>query len=307
MLGGECDVAVDIQINADGFLSQKKLDFLTFLMNTKLEFGTYNPYFVLEEDNTSLVGLLYNPNRMGRGIYFDGSKMEEGQVMMSINLPTTAQEVDDFMSAVGEIRRQYRDVSLVCEKKTVTYGDFLQSREQYLEYSINTLKNLCATKEYEAAILTLAAFPYTLTPDEMDFFALEGDLQDFEELIHQKQVIEANYACPKIMRNESTDQVVAFYTFTEDCATILPLECNGFMSLEKVDIHCGLVRFYIDSIKKVLPGYYDYSNYIDLLHKRDVAYFDGDHLLTPAYSLRELVEIAKELEKMPTPDYDNKA
>ncbi len=299
-------MAVDIIISADGFLSQKNLDFLTLLKNTALDFGSYNPYFVLEEDNTTLVGLLYNPNRMGRGIYFDGTKMDQGQVIMSINLPTSPQEIDDFMSAVGEIRRQYRDVSLVCQKIAVTYDEFLQSKEQYLEYSMNTLRGFCVTKEYEAAILTLAAFPYTLTPDEMDFFALEGDLSDFEELIHQKQVVNANYACPKIMKKDDTEEIVAFYTFTEDCPTILPVECDSFMSLDKVKIHRGLVRFYIDSIKKVLPGYFDYSNFIDLLHKRKVDYFDGDHLITPAYSLPELVEIAKELDKMPVPDYSDR-
>lgn len=296
-------MAVDVKIKAEGFLCNLALDLQALLKNCTLHFGTYNPFFVLEEDNVSEMGLLFNPTRMGRGIYFDGRKMMEGEVRLSINIPTTAHEINDFMALIQEIKEQYRNIVIHYEKKTLSYEEFAQNKPQYLEYSAETLRRLCETKEYESAILTLAAFPYTLTPDEMEFFANEGDLDAFEELIHQKQMVDANYACPKIMKKEDSGEMVAFYTIPEECPIIVPVECASFMSLEHVKINYGLVRFYIDSIKKVLPGYYDYSNYIDVMLKRGATYFDGDHLLVPSFSLPQLVEIARELEGMPKPDY----
>lgn len=298
-------MAVDVRIKAEGFLCRQELDLQVVLKNCTLHFGSYNPFFVLEEDPFSEAGILYNPTRMGRGIYFDGKKMNQGEVLMSMNIPTTPHEIDDMFAVVTEIKNQYRNISITCENRDISYEEFLGQRDGYIEYSSKSLRGLCETKEYEAAILTLAAFPYTLTPDEMEFFATEGELSDFEELIHQKQTIDANYACPKIMKKDGTDEIVAFYTYTEDSPTITPVECGAFMSLEHVKISYGMVRFYIDSIKKVLPGYYDYNNFIDVMLKRGATYFDGDHILVPGFSLPQLVEIARELESMPTPDYSN--
>lgn len=288
-------MAVDLIIEAEGFLSNQELDFQDFLKNTALYFGSYNPFFVLEEAEFGDLGLLFNPQAMGRGIYFDGREMNQGKVHLSFNLPTTAREIEDAFNAVSEIKRQYRNISLKCEGKVITLPDLWAKKDYYTDYSMTTLRRLCETKEYEAAILTLASFPYTLTPDEMDFFALEGNLDDFEALIHQKQADSAVYLCPKIMKKDDTNEIVAFYTMAEDCPCILPVECNCFMSLEHVEIHYGLVRFYIDSQKKVLPGYYDYEKVVDYLLAHGATYFDGDHISVPAYSLADFVLMAKEI------------
>ncbi len=292
-------MAVDLTIKAKGVLCKETLDLLSLLKRCRLEFGCYSPYFVLEDKHPNNVGLLYNPKRMGRGIYFDGSKKDQGIVKLSFNLPTTPTEIDDIFRVVTEVKLQYRNVVLISEDASLSVEEFVARKQRFLQYSLSTLRGFCETRQYESAILTLAAYPYTLTPDEMVHYANNGTLEEFEELLHQKQTVNAYYSCPKLMRKEDTQELVAFYTLAEDCPSIMPIECSCFLSLEQVPVDYGLVRFYIDSEQRVLDGYYDYDNFVAVLLEFGAEYFDGDHLILPSFTAEELKEIANEILSMP--------
>lgn len=291
-------MAIDLIIRASGVMYKEELDFHHLLRTLRLEYGTYSPFFILEEKYAGNAGLLYSPHRLSRGIYFDGKNMNEGEVRISFNLPSTPSEIKDVMAIVSEIRRQYLSIEITCKEQTMTCDDFLAREEYYLNQSRDSLRNCCQSKQYEAAILTLVTFPYTLTPDEMDYFATEGTLEDFEILIHQKQLVDAHYLCPKLMSREADGAVVAFYTITEEIPTIVPIECSCFLSLEQVQVQQGYVRFYIHSKRRVMEGYYDYDCFIKVLLDFGAEYFDGDHLLLPAFTLAELVEIARATKDM---------
>lgn len=292
-------MAVDLTIRAKGMLAKEELNFPTLLKNCRLQFGTYSPFFVLEDENPTQVGLLYNPQRMGRGIYFDGSLMDQGEVKLSFNLPTTPTEINDLIRVVTEVKLQYRNVEIISGDITMNVMEFVQLKDKYLDYSLSSLRGFCETRQYESAILTLAAFPYTLTPDEMVFYTEEGTLEDFETLLHEKQMVDALYISPKLMRKESTEELVAFYTVTEDCPVILPIECSCFLSMEQYQVDYGLIRFFIHKEQRVMEGYFEYDNFVAVLLESGAEYFDGDHLYLPAFSIQELEEIAQEIKAMP--------
>ncbi|MFI3253027.1 MAG: hypothetical protein R3Y63_01605 [Eubacteriales bacterium] len=292
-------MAVDLIIRAKGVLCKEDLDLVDLLRRCRLGFGSYSPYFVLEDKHPNNVGLLYNPKRLGRGIYFDGSKKDQGMVKLSFNLPTTPTEIDDVLRVVAEVKVQYRNVELISDDLTLSVEEFVNRKQRFLQYSLASLRGFCETRQYESAILTLVTFPYTLTPDEMVYYSNEGTLEEFEELLHEKQIVDAYYASPKLMRKESTDELVAFYTLAEDCPSIMPIECSCFLSLEQMPVDFGLVRFYIDSEKRMLDGYFDYDNFISVLLECGAEYFDGDHLLLPSFTADELQEIADEILRMP--------
>lgn len=295
-------MAVDLVVEATGFLCQKTLNFQDLLRKTKMNYGSYDPYFKLTEENPGDIGLLYNPKRLARGIYFDGTEMNEGRVKMSFNLPTTPSEIDDLIRLATEIKVQYKNVSLSCDGVTVNIDDFVSNKAHYLDYSLATLRGFCETQSYEAAILTLVHFPYTLTPDEMVYFSKDGTLEEFEILLHGKQTEDVYYATPNIMRKEDTGEVVAFYTVAEGCAGVYPVECSCFLSVEQNSIEKGYVRFYIDKTESILDGYFDYNNFAKLLTEWGAEYFDGDHLLIPALEYDEIIEITNTLKEMPVDD-----
>ena len=74
-----------------------------------MKYGSSNEFYILQEDvinqNTAV---LYNPTRIGRGIFFDGSKAAEGEISLSYNIPTTVAEIVDFVRIVKEVERQLK-------------------------------------------------------------------------------------------------------------------------------------------------------------------------------------------------------
>lgn len=295
-MGCEC-VAIELKISAKGYLCKKKLDFQALLKRCKLNYGSYNSFYVLDEDNGGSVGLLYNPSRLARGIFFDGTLMDEGQVSISFNLPTTLTEINDFIRVATEVKVQYRNVELICDGLETTIEELIENRDNFLDYSLESLRGFCTNKEYEAGIITLASFPYTFSQEEMEYYAKAETLDEFEEMIHQRQTIDAYYASPSLMKKPDSEEVVAFYTLTEDTPSIFPLRPNNFLTMDPVDIGRGLVRFYIHSQAEVIDGAFDFDKFIEEVAPRGAWLFDGDHVYIPSLNKKTIYEIAIKLTK----------
>ncbi len=63
-----------LKITRKGFFTKRTIDIGEMLENCKFKFGTYNDLYVLDEgkhQNNSCI--LYNPQHIGRGNYFDGN------------------------------------------------------------------------------------------------------------------------------------------------------------------------------------------------------------------------------------------
>ena len=102
-------MAFTLQIRKKGFFGNKNVDLKLILKNCGLKYGSSNEFYILQEDvinqNTAV---LYNPTRIGRGIFFDGSKAAEGEITLSYNIPTTVAEIVDFVRIVKEVERQLK-------------------------------------------------------------------------------------------------------------------------------------------------------------------------------------------------------
>lgn len=290
-------MAVELKIVARGHLCKKKLDFQLLLKRCKLNYGSYNAFYVLQENDGGPVGLLYNPNRMARGIYFEGKQMNEGEVSLRFNLPTTLSEINDFIRVATEIKIQYRSVAMTCDGVDMSIEELIENRDSFLEYSLESLKGFCTNEEYEAGTITLASYPYTLSPEEMEYYARSESLDEFEEMIHQRQSVSAYYASPSLMKKPDSKDVVAFYTFTEGIPSIFPLRANYFLTSEEIHVDRGLVRFYVDSQGEVLDGTFDYEAFIEEVAPRGAWLYDGDHVFIPSLEKEILFEIAENLLK----------
>lgn len=81
-----------------------------------------NEFYILKEnemkENTCI---LYNPSKIGRGIFFDARSISQGEITLSINIPTTRAEIKDFIKVVSEIERQFKKASIYCEEKEKEY------------------------------------------------------------------------------------------------------------------------------------------------------------------------------------------
>ncbi len=133
-------------------------------------YGSDNDFYILQEDEQDRgTAIFYNPEHIGRGIFFDGSKSREGYYEVSYNIPTTKAEITDFARLAGEIERRLGRVEMYCveEERNFTSRELEQEIEDFAVFSRKSLNQFCGNKEFRSYILTLARWPYTLTENKV--------------------------------------------------------------------------------------------------------------------------------------------
>ena len=117
-------MAFTLVIQSKGLFNKaKSIDFAALLNNCKLSYGSYNDFYTMDEGKTkSGTAILFNPDRIGRGIFFDAGNVSKGEIKVSYNIPTTAAEIEDFVKVVKEVERQFGKASLHCEEENKDYS-----------------------------------------------------------------------------------------------------------------------------------------------------------------------------------------
>ena len=97
-------MAFTLTIKRKGLFNKNQVSLEQLLSSCNFRYGSSNEFFVLEDDEINIqTMIIYNPNRMGRGIFLDASKMKSGTLTISYNIPTTASEIQDFIHLAEEI------------------------------------------------------------------------------------------------------------------------------------------------------------------------------------------------------------
>ena len=294
-------MAFTLQIKSKGMFARKKLNFQELLSRCRLAYGVSNAFYVLEEISSSAAAdfagaaILYRPARIGRGIYFDAAKAAEGYVEVSYNIPTTEAEITDFLAIVEELNRQYQKTEMYCveEERTYTLEELLANKDRMAAFSLQSLHNFCSNKEYSAYIFSLAMWPYALTQEEAERFAVCEDLREFEELIHSKQDEDIYYAKPALMRDRNSGEVLAFYTLTEECDSIFPMRYENFLCQEQIKADKGFVRFFIYSENRAMDGFFDYDRFVSYVMGLGATAYGGWHVRIPPLT-KEAIRIMAE-------------
>jgi len=286
-----------LKIQSKTLFGNKKVDFKQLLINCGLRFGHDNEFYIIENGMVDNTAILYNPKRIGRGIFFDGREMQEGKVLISYNIPTTETEINDFINVVIELKKQLKKISIVCEetKQEYTLNQLIDSKEEMVRFSLEKLNEFCSNKEYTSNVLTLAYWPFVLPDENVKKFASCTDLKEFEQLIHSKQDIDVYYAKPTFYKNRDGN-IIANYVLTEECESIFPIKSDGYFATNKIEIDEGLVCFYILSEDRMIDGAYNYDKFIEYIMHKKCQYFDKSHIIVPSMSKEELVEMAKALQ-----------
>ncbi|MBN1052371.1 DUF4299 family protein [Clostridium botulinum] len=296
---GSIHMGLTVKINRKSLFGNKKVDVKYMLKVCHLKYGSRNEFAVLDEDkinNDTFVA--YNPNAIGRGIFFDCREINSGKIEIGISFPTTEKEIDDFMNVIKEINSQLKKIEILCieENKRYKFGELINEKDRIVEFSLKTLKEGCLKNMNMPLTYTLAMWPVTLTNEQRNEFSKSNDLKQFEILLNEKQKIDAYYAKPRIYRNSVNNTTVAVYTLTEDCDSIFPVDGNNFMNLEKIEIDEILIQFYFFSEKRVADGIYNYNKFIDKIMKDSIDYFDERHILIKPLTkndINKIIELIK--------------
>lgn len=291
-------MAFTLQIRQKKLFGKTALDIPSLARACGLSYGSNNDFYILQEnEQVRGTAVFYNPERIGRGIFFDGSKAGEGYYELSYNIPTTEAEIADFARLAGEIERRLGRAEMYCveEERSFTGKELEQWIGNFAAFSRESLNRFCGNKEFASYILTLARWPYTLTEDKVAAWETCTNLSDFEQTLHRLQALDVYYAKPRLLQKNDTKEIGAFYALTEECESIFPVRADGFLNLSELKITDGFVQFVLYSEQCVMDGLFPYERFIEELGRYGVRQFDADHILIPPMTKGELERLAEKL------------
>lgn len=284
-------MAFTLVIKSKGLFGKvKSINMAELLNNCHLKYGSNNEFYILENDKMEQnTAVLYNPNRIGRGIFFDGRKCSDGQITISYNIPTTKTEIHDFIQIAKEIERQFKNASFYCdeEKRNYTLKDLENNEEAMAAYSLEGLHRFCSNQEMKQCILTLAQYPWFLDAEKREYYKNCPDLDDFEKTIHDLQAGDVYYAKPSLMKNKNDGKSLAIYTLTDECESIFPMEAKDFLNLEDIKVDEGLIGFWIYEEQRRVDGLFSYDKFVEYMMCHGAVKFDANHMRVPATVTKE--------------------
>ena len=295
---GDFVMAFTLQIRQKKLFGKTVLDIPSLARTCGLSYGSDNDFYILQEnEQVRGTAVFYNPERIGRGIFFDGRKAGEGYYELSYNIPTTEAEITDFARLAGEMERRLGRAEMYCveEERSFTGRELEQRIGNFAEFSRESLNRFCGNKEFKSHILTLARWPYTLTEDKVSAWEICTDLSDFEQTLHKLQALDVYYAKPRLLQKSDTKEIGAFYALTEECESIFPVRADGFLNLSELKVTEGFVQFVLYREQRVMEGMFPYERFIEELRGYGVRQFDADHILIPPMTKDELEKLAGKL------------
>ncbi len=295
---GDFVMAFTLQIRQKKLFGKTVLDIPSLARTCGLSYGSDNDFYILQEnEQVRGTAVFYNPERIGRGIFFDSSKAGEGYYELSYNIPTTEAEITDFARLAGEMERRLGRAEMYCveEERSFTGRELEQRIGNFAEFSRESLNRFCGNKEFKSHILTLARWPYTLTEDKVSAWEICTDLSDFEQTLHKLQALDVYYAKPRLLQKSDTKEIGAFYALTEECESIFPVRADGFLNLSELKVTEGFVQFVLYREQRVMEGMFPYERFIEELRGYGVRQFDADHILIPPMTKDELEKLAGKL------------
>lgn len=291
-------MAFTLQIKQKKLFGKTILEIPSLARDRGFHYGSNNDFYILQENEQAQeTAVFYNPERIGRGIYFDGRKAREGYYEISYNIPTTKAEITDFAKLAREIERRLGKAEMYCveEERTFTVGELEQRIEDFAAFSRKSLNQFCGNKEFGSHILTLARWPYTLTEEKAAAWESCTDLSDFEQTLHDMQARDVYYAKPRLLQKSGTREIGAFYVLTEGCESVFPVRADGFLNLSELKVKEGFVQFVLYSEQRALDGLFPYECFMEELGGYGVRQFDADHILIPPLTKGQLEELAGKL------------
>ena len=273
-------MAFDITISANKTLFKKtpRLNVEDILKNCNLKFGSYDDYYILEEDKMyDNKMILYNPKKFARGIFMDLNKFVSGKVTLSISLPTTPSEIDDLFNVINEIINQYVNVSLYIEDNKYDKNILDNLKDDLNKSCLDNLRQIASNNPQLKLIQTLVKFPYTFSDEDREKFKNAKDLTEYEELLHKIQDVDIYYAKP-ILRQKPGGDVLSCYSVSNNCTSVFPIDGKNVLCRYNQDSKHTIITFFILEEMKIVGGMYDYNDFINYMIDKGVEYFDDTHI-----------------------------
>ena len=265
-------MSVEVKIKQNSIF-KKKLDITDVISLTGLSYGVCDENYRLIPGETAAHTLLYDKNRLARGI---DASIDKTDIVLLLSLPTTPFEIHSFYHAVEKICNALKTKTYIREDEKVNLKENPRFIKMDEEGSAAGLEAICEKLEkdkYNRFEIYGICNPISIGANEVKQIGNRLDL--FEEYLHRLQSLDVYYAAPRVYRVQN--QLVGIYAIGADIASVVPTEpyivLNQIQGIEEwyVMLKAGKTIKYKDFIENIsAKEYYDFNHVIVSLSEQDV-------------------------------------
>ncbi len=231
----------------------KKLNIEDIIDLSGLSYGVRDENFRLMPNKTAEHTLLYDKNRLARGI--DLSQDGTDTVLM-LNLPTAASEIKKFYEVTEKICNKLKTKTYIREGERVSLSDnykFIECDKRGSTAGLQSIKSDITENKYKKFEIFGICNPISIGIKEITQI---GDSTDnLEKYLHEIQEADVYYAAPRVYRTE--DRLIGIYAIS-----LMPIRIKG------------IEDWYVMLSDGITVKYEDFINNIN-----SKKYYDADHVI----------------------------
>lgn len=265
-------MSVEVKIKQNSIF-KKKLDITDVISLTGLSYGVCDENYRLIPGETAAHTLLYDKNRLARGI---DASIDKTDIVLLLSLPTTPFEIHSFYHAVEKICNALKTKTYIREEEKVNLKDnpqFIKMDEEGSVAGLEAISEKLEKDKYNRFEIYGICNPISIGANEIKQIGNRLDL--FEEYLHRLQSLDVYYAAPRVYRVQN--KLVGIYAIGADIASVVPTEpyivLNQIQGIEEwyVMLKAGKTIKYKDFIENIpAKEYYDFNHVIVSLSEQDV-------------------------------------
>lgn len=265
-------MSVEVKIKQNSIF-KKKLDITDVINLTGLSYGVCDENYRLIPGETAAHTLLYDKNRLARGI---DASIDKTDIVLLLSLPTTPFEIHSFYHAVEKICNALKTKTYIREEEKVNLKDnpqYIKMDEEGSVAGLEAISEKLEKDKYNRFEIYGICNPISIGANEVKQIGNRLDL--FEEYLHRLQSLDVYYAAPRVYRVQN--KLVGIYAIGADIVSVVPTEpyivLNQIQGIEEwyVMLKAGKTIKYKDFIENIpAKEYYDFNHVIVSLSEQDV-------------------------------------
>lgn len=265
-------MSVEVKIKQNSIF-KKKLDITDVINLTGLSYGVCDENYRLIPGETAAHTLLYDKNRLARGI---DASIDKTDIVLLLSLPTTPFEIHSFYHAVEKICNALKTKTYIREEEKVNLKDnpqYIKMDEEGSVAGLEAISEKLEKDKYNRFEIYGICNPISIGANEVKQIGNRLDL--FEEYLHRLQSLDVYYAAPRVYRVQN--KLVGIYAIGADIVSVVPTEpyivLNQIQGIEEwyVMLKTGKTIKYKDFIENIpAKEYYDFNHVIVSLSEQDV-------------------------------------
>lgn len=265
-------MSVEVKIKQNSIF-KKKLDITDVINLTGLSYGVCDENYRLIPGETAAHTLLYDKNRLARGI---DASIDKTDIVLLLSLPTTPFEIHSFYHAVEKICNALKTKTYIREEEKVNLKNnpqFIKMDEEGSVAGLEAISEKLEKDKYNRFEIYGICNPISIGANEIKQIGNRLDL--FEEYLHRLQSLDVYYAAPRVYRVQN--KLVGIYAIGADIVSVVPTEpyivLNQIQGVEEwyAMLKTGKTIKYKDFIENIpAKEYYDFNHVIVSLSEQDV-------------------------------------